>query len=230
MLNIGDWVCTKDGKYIKIISDRMKDLPFKKIVRKIEDKNELKFAIRKGLINADLDGHDILDKRMYIFVPYNISEIQKGIQAGHAVEQYAYKYNGDLEYVDYVSNHKTWIILNGGTTNSNRNFDGLSEGSLNNIFDSLVENKIKFAYFNEPDLNNALTAVCFLTDERVFNWTDYPLFEDLNKDAYTIKGLDINGNPSIINWNYISEEKYENLIGGSKNVFLKKLIKDKKLA
>ncbi len=30
-----------------------------------------------------------LEQRMYFFVPYNISEIQKGIQAGHAALQYA---------------------------------------------------------------------------------------------------------------------------------------------
>ena len=49
-----------------------------------------------------------LEKRMYFFVPYNISPIQQAIQAGHAVEQYAHKFRNDPEYIDYVKNWKTW--------------------------------------------------------------------------------------------------------------------------
>jgi hypothetical protein len=33
----------------------------------------------------------ILKKRAYFFVPYNISPIQQGIQAGHALGRYALK-------------------------------------------------------------------------------------------------------------------------------------------
>lgn len=56
------------------------------------------------------------DKRMYFFVPYNISEIQKGIQAGHSALEYALKYGRTKEFLDFVENHKTWVILSGGTT------------------------------------------------------------------------------------------------------------------
>ena len=35
--------------------------------------------------------HKTLELRMYFFVPYNISPIQKSIQAGHAALEYAYK-------------------------------------------------------------------------------------------------------------------------------------------
>ena len=67
------------------------------------------------------------------------------------------------------------MIMSGGTTNSNRSLGtGESIGSLNQIVDSLADNGIDHAVFVEPDLNNALTAVCFLADERVFDYEKYP--------------------------------------------------------
>lgn len=159
-----------------------------------------------------------LEKRMYFFVPYNISDIQKGIQCGHAVEQYAFKYGENKNYIDYVQNHKTWIILDGGTTNGHRSAHGEAIGTLNQILDSLVENEIEHACFYEPDLNNALTAICFLVDERVFNNEKYLDQEDFYNEFFdfeTQKG---------------EQENYIELVGGEKNLFLKELIKDKKLA
>jgi hypothetical protein len=55
--------------------------------------------------------------RMYFFVPYNISPIQQAIQAGHAALEYADKYASDEIFIKFVREHKTWVILNGGTTN-----------------------------------------------------------------------------------------------------------------
>ena len=73
-----------------------------------------------------------LEKRMYFLVPYNISEIQKGIQCGHAGLDYARKYGNDEDFIDFVDHHKTWIILNGGTTNSERELGtGTLFGTLN---------------------------------------------------------------------------------------------------
>jgi len=159
-----------------------------------------------------------LEKRMYVFVPYNISPIQQAIQAGHAVEQYAYLHGRNEEYIDYVKNWKTWIILNGGTTNSNRALGtGESEGSLNQITDSLEDNGIIHAVFNEPDLNNALTAVCFLADERVFNYKDYP---DWNGSKWWNKNTKVE--PFYSKW--------VKKLGGDKNLFLRDLLKYKKLA
>ena len=54
--------------------------------------------------------------------------------------------------------------------------DGIVTGTLDQIGDSLLENDVQFAYFQEPDLNDALTALCFIVDERVFNKEDYPDF------------------------------------------------------
>lgn len=110
-----------------------------------------------------------LELRMYGLVPYNISPIQQGIQFGHAVVRYGLKYNND-EYVNWATNHETFIILNGGTTNTNP--DRL--GTLNYNADLLDLMGVKNARFHEPDLGDQLTAVVFIVEERVFNKEKYP--------------------------------------------------------
>ena len=133
-----------------------------------------------------------LKQRMYFFVPYNISAIQQGIQAGHAALEYAHKYSKDQDFIDFIENDKTWIILNGGTTNSNLNDIGDPIGALNYIEKLLINNNIKHASFKEPDLNNALSAVCFLANEKAWDFENYPDFEYLmitNNKAETKKPL-----------------------------------------
>ena len=124
----------------------------------------------------EIKGEKQLELRMYFFVPYNISPIQQAIQAGHAALEYARKYADAGFFQEFVDYHKTWIVLNGGTTNDQRDFDGVPVGTLNQIGDQLQDNDIPFSYFREPDLNDALTALCFIADERVFNREDYPDF------------------------------------------------------
>ena len=122
-----------------------------------------------------------LELRMYFFVPYNISPIQQGIQSGHALGRYCLRYGRhDSNHIvwDFLEKWETFIILNGGTTNNNRDFESISIGSLNRIADDLVDNDIEFSYMIEPDLNEALSAVCVILDERVFNRKDYPDFVD----------------------------------------------------
>lgn len=181
----------------------------------------------------------MLEKRMYFFVPYNISPIQQAIQAGHAVEQYGHKYKDDPDYVDYVENWKTWIILNGGTTNNTANEDGCFLGSLNTYTDLLDIERVKTARFYEPDLNNALTAVCFICDERVFDYEKYPDllnyilsidFPDDTKekyDSFRISGKDYEELKELFPGVYI---QWEQSLGGKQNVFLRNLLKGKKLA
>lgn len=108
--------------------------------------------------------------RMYGLVNYQLSDIQKGIQFGHAVVEYISTYKDDPQCNDWVKNWKTFIILNGGTTNSHPHF----LGTLNKHLVTLKNNKIKVVTFQEPDLGNQLTAVVFLVDERVFNKEKYP--------------------------------------------------------
>lgn len=110
--------------------------------------------------------------RMYGLVPYNISPIQQSIQYGHAVVEYLNKYFNELDCTEWRLNDKTFIILNGGTTN--KSWEDL--GTLNRHANTLQTFGVRTAEFFEPDLGNQLTAVVFLVDERVYDkkmWPDY---------------------------------------------------------
>jgi hypothetical protein len=116
---------------------------------------------------------------MYFFTIHQLTGIQAGIQCGHVGMQYAWKYGRkkpDHIVWEFLRKHKTWIVLNGGTTNTKRDFDGISTGTLNQILDTIAENKVEFAFFNEPDLNDALTAVCFLADKECGITRIIPIF------------------------------------------------------
>lgn len=183
-----------------------------------------------------------LELRMYFFVPYNISPIQQAIQAGHASLEYVLRYGLTDELTNFLSNWKTWIILNGGTTNDEVDFDDIPKGTLNQIGDSLDKNDIKFSYFREPDLNHSLTALCFIVDERVFNKKDYPDFINYliesKKEVAQLNGLynyedfklKIMGKEELIEQFPDYYKYWVRSIGGIKNVFLRELLKDKKLA
>lgn len=162
----------------------------------------------------------VLEYRMYFFVPYNISPIQQAIQAGHAALEYAnllHNYEGFKEFMKW----KTWIILNGGTTNTEYDENGIPLGTMNQLVRQLDEQQILFTEFYEPDLNNALTAICFICDERVFNREVY-----LDWEKYIEEHYNTGGNLSLDEL----REVWVKMLGGEKNAFLRELIKDKKLA
>ncbi len=131
-----------------------------------------------------------LEQRMYGLVPYNISPIQQGIQFGHAVVEYSLEYGhkSDDPYLQWARNDKTFIILNGGTTNNNKE----RYGTLNNAKINLHSLGVQLATFHEPDLGDQLTAIVFLVDERVWDREKYPEFNkflevdhtNLEKDYY----------------------------------------------
>lgn len=99
---------------------------------------------------------------MYVLVPYNLSDIQKGIQAGHAMQEYGRDNKNDKKYLDWVNTWKTVIILNGGTTNSNRDMSRI--GTLQRHILNLRKLNVTHNVFVEPDLNDAETAVAFVLD------------------------------------------------------------------
>ena len=110
--------------------------------------------------------------RMYGLVPYNLSPIQQGIQFGHAVVEYGLEFFDTQEYQEWARRDKTFIILNGGTTNDNT----MRLGTLQQNYFELTDRGIKVGEFHEPDLGDQMTAVVFLVDDRVFdkvNWPDY---------------------------------------------------------
>jgi hypothetical protein len=116
--------------------------------------------------------------RMYGLVPYNISDIQKGIQFGHAVVEYAKFFGNTDEYKSWVNHDKTFIILDGGTTNKKTSIEnGMPYGTLNQHLLALEEQRKMIGYFEEPDLGDQLTAIVFLVDERVWDYEKYPEYE-----------------------------------------------------
>lgn len=170
--------------------------------------------------------------RMYYLVPYNIMPIQKGIQSGHCAEQYAYEVISELidkgqnrgippeliQWLDYAKNHKTWIILNGGTSNNSR--DPEKRGSLNLLLDQLIEGNCTYSTFYEPDINDALTAICFLADEKVWDFENYPMYDEW-ADRIISERFERND---------CSREAWIKFIGGKKNATLKEIIYKRPLA
>jgi hypothetical protein len=110
--------------------------------------------------------------RLYGLVPYNISPIQQGIQFMHAAIEYANEFGESDSYYQWSRYDKTVIILNGGTTNTNSDF----QGTLNSHLTTLLQNNVKVSKFYEPDLGDQMTAIVFLVDDRVWDkvtWPDY---------------------------------------------------------
>lgn len=177
---------------------------------------------------TELFNQERLEKRMYFFTPYNISDTQKGIQAGHAGMEFLRKYgryNPAHGCWDFLEMDKTWIILNGGTTNSDK--DSIFYGSMNQLADQLEEAGVEYSVFEEPDLNGALSGISFIADERTFDRDKYPDWEE-DIDMFIQNG---NGNFDAVPLNslgYSEEEWKANM--GKKALFLRELIRNKRLA
>jgi len=93
--------------------------------------------------------------RVYVFCHSFLSGIQKGIQAAHSVAELGHMAGDSGPYVDWVKNHKTLILLEGGSTLD-----------LIKIRDSLYSEDPQnppyhFAAFHEDadSLNGSMTAV-----------------------------------------------------------------------
>ena len=162
-----------------------------------------------------------LELRMYGLVPYNISPIQQGIQFGHAVVDYGLQHGMTEQYLDWAQNWKTFIILNGGTTNDNPKW----LGTLNQHAQTLGEMNIPTSCFYEPDLGDQLTGVVFLVDERIFNKEKYPYFEFKIR-----KQLDLNNPTFVDDVEKLEWEKWVESIGGMDNLRFRNFLLPFKLA
>lgn len=155
--------------------------------------------------------------RMYGLVPYNISPIQQAIQYGHAVVEYLNEYFNEPDCTQWRSNDKTFIILNGGTTN--RSWE--NSGTLNKHAYTLQTFGVRTAKFFEPDLGNQLTAVVFLVDERVY---DKNLWPDYNGLHYT------DGTPDVIEYRTWKMKFADTEEEADQIIFLRDFTKQFKLA
>ena len=131
----------------------------------------------------------------------------------------------DNDYLNWAKYNKTFIILNGGTTNTNPE----RLGTLNRHMETMREAGVLLQEFHEPDLGDQLTAVVFLVDERVFNKTLYPDFipETLpwGRKKPSEKELAELEARNAENYKYWVEK-----IGGEKNAFLRDYLKPLRLA
>lgn len=188
-----------------------------------------------------------LELRMYGFVPYNISEIQKGIQFGHAVVEYGLDNFHSIEYLDWAKYWKTFIILNGGTSNHSVNrYHEIEEeyiGSMESLLEELKSNDVTLATFFEPDLNDMLSGVVFIIDERVFNRKKYLDFGDWFIETHGDFLFDRLIQPNKLDrmrregyFESTDDEKekifykeWVDYVGGEKNVFLRDFLNPNKV-
>jgi hypothetical protein len=179
-----------------------------------------------------------LELRMYGFVNYQLTGIQMGIQFAHSIVEYGLENFNTDKYLDWANNHKTVILLNGGTTNNNPD----RFGTINQTFNILKENGIVCSSFSEPDLGDQMTAISFIIDERVFNRKNYPDFGDWvmeNHFSY-LKNNMLTGSKIermrkegyFLNASDKEQKLYSdwvNLVGGEKNVFLRDFLNPNKV-
>ena len=164
---------------------------------------------------SNVETKDAYEQRMYSMVLHQLNPIQKGVQTTHGVVEYANKYVSDEEYKQWAETDKTLIMLDGGTYQE-----------MVRIYDSLKELGMKFADFQEPDLNYLTTSITFLADERVWNREQYPSWETLSQCPGTILG----GMPTPDPKDYMSYNEWVEMMGGAANVELRNLIFSKKLS
>ena len=155
------------------------------------------------------------EQRMYSLVLRQLNAIQKGVQTTHGVVEYANKYSSDEEYRQWAETDKTLIMLDGGTYQE-----------MVRIYDTLKELGMKFADFQEPDLNYLTTSITFLADERVWNREQYPSWESLPQCPCIIDGNMQAPDPN----DYMTYNEWVDMMGGAANVELRKLIFSKKLS
>lgn len=179
-----------------------------------------------------------LELRLYGLVPYQLIGIQKGIQYGHANDEMTLRVIKTLrgkdnmpteemdKYIDWLEFWKTYIILNGGTTNTNP----IRLGTMNKHLSLLRENGVFCSEFYEPDLGDQLTAITFVVDERVFNKEKYPDLKWMNDPEWGNTFPPDNPIDSKYLSGYDEWTDWIVNIGGKKNLFLRNFLKNFKLA
>ena len=164
---------------------------------------------------SNVETKDAYEQRMYSLVLRQLNPIQKGVQTTHGVVEYANKYSSDEEYRQWAETDKALIVLDGGTYQE-----------MVRIYDTLKELGMKFADFQEPDLNYLTTSITFLADERVWNREQYPSWESLPQCPCAIDGNMQAPDPN----DYMTYNEWVEMMGGVTNVELRKLIFSKKLS
>lgn len=146
---------------------------------------------------------------MYCLAERHLSPVQKAIQSAHAIVEYILTFKNTKALSQWMSMDKTIIILDGGNADE-----------MTNVLTVLKDNNIPFTEFHEPDMGGFRTAICFLADERVW---DYEVYGRSYEDYQHMCEKDCN----LPKWRY---DEWAKWIGGTKNTILKDIISTKRLA
>lgn len=176
--------------------------------------------------------------RMYCLVLKQLSSIDKGIQCAHACTEYTNLYQDTDEFQEFIKESKTLIMLNGGNYNDMMGIKKILEGR-----------NINYSIFYEEDLNNLITSICFLAEDKIWDKNNYLKYEDFYIIASSIStqitlsksNLSNIENLPLYNKIYCLFKKYNldmnkienayiDYIGGENNYIIENIISNKKLA
>ena len=139
-------------------------------------------------------------QRMYVFVLGQLSPLDKGIQAAHAIASLSLR-NSD-EYERWAAKDKTIILLHGGDYHAMN----MHLATLMSLLDDNRHQPDTIAVFREESLNNLMTAIAILVDETVFDREKYQLEDKYEDGPYT---QDLGLTESQIIDHFGSLKKYE---------------------
>lgn len=128
--------------------------------------------------------------RLYSFVNFYLSSIQQGIQTGHLTDDMSTQYimrtaenrPQAQKYREWISKHKTYIILNGG--------DHESIISTFMILEDICPDlELPYGCFTEPGLGDMMTCCGVVVPENYYEAMNYKQFiyeyKKTNRAIYT---------------------------------------------
>jgi hypothetical protein len=133
--------------------------------------------------------------RLYSWVNFYLSSIQQGIQTGHMSDEMTCRYCLIDQYKDpaaklwinWISTHKTYIILNGGDSQSIYDL-------YSNIAGICSRLNLPYSKFNEPGCNNMMTCVGAVIPARYFaaeyDTTNRDVYLSIIGSLYNVYGVD----------------------------------------
>ena len=178
----------------------------------------------RELVSSGPDKHEF---KMYGIVLRHLNGLNKGIQTAHAVCEYIRKYKGDDDLEQWLSTDKTLVVLDGG-----------SSYDLKNILEKFNLNNVKYATFEEEDLNGITTCICVLADERVWNRKEYGSKTDFIEMKRNEVESEESEDPT---WKEAEERlaeeierevdrQYSEFVGGNTNVVKKEVLNNLRLS
>ncbi len=96
-----------------------------------------------------------MDKKLYVLVREDLSKSQQAVQAGHAVAEWMKSYGSRKAW-----ENGTLVYLRGG-------YDEQSLEEMYHILDKLTNDGLYIVQFNEPDLDDEMTAFAILGTNKV---------------------------------------------------------------